>query len=158
MIEVIMETESLARSLREHSLVKGLSDGHVEFLSGCTKNIRVPAGRFVFREGAAADELYLVRSGKIALEVHDGARGAVILETIGGDDALGWAAINPPYRWSIDARAIEPTLLFAINGTCLRQKLDADHTFGYAFTRRLMNEIHERLERARLQTLDVYRV
>lgn len=153
-----METQSLARSLHEHSLVKGLLDGHIEFLSGCTKNVRVAAGRFLFREGTAADELYLVRSGKIALEVHDGARGTVVLESIGADDALGWAALNPPYLWSVDARAVEPTLLFAINGTCLRQKLDADHSFGYAFTKRMMNEIHERLERVRLQALDVYRV
>ena len=153
-----METESLARSLKEHSLVKGLADSHVDFLSGCTKNVRVAAGRFLFREGAAADQLYLVRSGQIALEAHDGARGIVVLETIGGDDALGWAALNPPYRWSLDARAVEPTLLFAIDSACLRQKLESDHSFGYAFTKRLMNEIHERLERIRLQALDVYRV
>lgn len=153
-----METQSLARSLHEHSLVKGLLDGHIEFLSGCTKNVRVAAGRFLFREGSAADELYLVRSGKVALEVHNGAQGTVVLETIGADDTLGWAALNPPYRWSVDARAVEATLLFTINGACLRQKLEADHSFGYAFTKRMMNEIHERLERARLQALDIYRV
>lgn len=153
-----METLSLARSLKEHSLAKGLLDSHIEFLSGCAKNVRIAPGRFLFREGNPADELFLVRSGKIALEVHDGVRGPVILETIGADDTLGWAALNPPYRWSLDARAIEPTLLFSLNGTCVRQKLEADHSFGYAFTRRLMNEIHERLERARLQSLDVYRV
>lgn len=153
-----METQSLARSLKDHSMVKGLLDGHVEFLSGCAKNLRIGSGRFLFREGAEADQLYLVRSGKIALEVHDGARGTVVVETIGADDTLGWAALNPPYRWSLDARALEPTLLFAIDSTCLRQKLEADHSFGYVFTKRLMNEIHERLERARLQALDVYRV
>ena len=153
-----MEKQSLARSLKEHSLVHGLLDGHIEFLSGCARNMRITAGRFLFREGNAADELYLVRSGKIALEVHDGARGPVVLETVGENDALGWAALNPPYRWSLDARAVEPTLLFAINGVCLRQKLEADHSFGYVFTKRLMNEIHERLERVRLQALDVYRV
>lgn len=153
-----METHSLARSLKDHSLVKGLLDGHVDFLSGCTKNVRIASGRFLFREGARADELYLVRSGKIALEVHDGGRGTAVVETIGADDTLGWAAINPPYRWSLDARALEPTLLFAIDSACLRQKLEADHSFGYAFTKRLMNEIHDRLERVRLQALDVYRV
>lgn len=152
-----MDMQSLARPLKEHSLVKGLLDSHVEFLSGCTKNVRIPAGRFLFREGAPADDLYLVRSGKIALELNDGARGTVVVETIGADDTLGWAALNPPFRWSVDARAVEPTLLFAIDSACVRQKLDADHSFGYAFTRRLMNEIHERLERVRLQALDVYR-
>ena len=80
------------------------------------------------------------------------------METVGDDDALGWAALAPPHRWSVDARALEPSLLFAIDATCLRGKLDADPSFGYAFTRRMMNEIHERLERVRLQALDVYRV
>lgn len=153
-----MEKQSLARSLKEHSLVQGLLDGHIEFLSGCARNVRIPSGRFLFREGNSADELYLVRSGKVALEIHDGARGPVVLETIGADDTLGWAALNPPYRWSLDARTVEPTLLFALNGACVRQKLEADSSFGYAFTKRLMNEIHERLERVRLQALDVYRV
>lgn len=138
-------------------MCKELLDSHVEFLAGCVKNVRIPAGKFLFREGKSADELYLVRSGRLAIEIQDGGRGTIVLETIGADDALGWAALNPPYRWTADARATEPTLCFAVDGACLRRKLDADHSFGYAFTRRLLAEIHERLERARLQALDVYR-
>lgn len=152
-----MEKETLARSLKEHSVVKGMLDEHVAFLSGCTKNVRIPAGKFLFREGKTAEHLYLVRTGKLAIEVHDGSRGTIVIETIGPDDAVGWAALNPPFRWGADARAVEPTLVFAIDGECLRKKLDADHQFGYFFTRRLMNEIHERLERVRFQLLDVYR-
>lgn len=151
-----MKEESLFRSLEEHAVIKGLLPSHIEFLSGCTKNVRVAFDQFLFREGQPADELYLVRSGKLAIEVHDGARGPIVVETIGPDDAIGWAALNPPYRWSADARALEPTLVFAIDGACLRHKLDEDHTFGYAFARRLLGEVHERLERVRLQILDVY--
>jgi len=153
-----MEKASLARSLREHSMCKDLLEGQIEFLAGCVKNLRIPAGKFLFREGKSADELYLVRSGKLAVEIQNGGRGTLVLETVGADDALGWAALNPPYRWTADVRAIEPSLVFAVDGACLRQKLDADHSFGYAFMRRLLAEIHERLERARLQSLDVYRV
>jgi CRP/FNR family transcriptional regulator, cyclic AMP receptor protein len=152
-----MDKHSLARSLKEYSLVKGMPDEHVEFLSGCTKNVRIDAGKFLFREGKAAEQLYLVRQGKLAIEVHDGSRGTIVIETIGADDALGFAALNPPFRWGADARAVEPTLVFAVDATCLRKKLDADDQFGHFFTRRLMNEIHERLERVRLQLLDVYR-
>lgn len=151
-----MDKQSLARSLQEHAVVKDMPEEHVAFLAGCAKNIRIPAGKFLFREGKPAEELYLVRSGKLAIEVHDG-RGDIVIETIGPDDAVGWAALTPSSRWGADARAIEPTLVFSINATCLRAKLDADHTFGYLFTRKLMNEIHERLERVRLQLLDVYR-
>lgn len=152
-----MEKESLARSLAQHSLVAGMLDAHVDFLSGCARNLRLPEGEFLFREGQRADELYLIRSGKVALEIHDGARGTTVAETVGGGDALGWSTLFPPYRWGLDARGIEPALLFAIDGACLRDKLEADHDFGYAFTRRLLNEVHRRLQRARLQALDVYR-
>ncbi len=152
-----MEKESLARSIAEHPLVAGMLETHLEFLSGCAKNVRLAEGQFLFREGQRADELYLVRSGKIALELHDGAQGTTVAETVGAGDALGWSTLSPPYRWGLDARGIEPALLFAIDGACLRTKLEADHSFGYAFTRRLLNEVHRRLQRARLQALDVYR-
>ena len=152
-----METESLARSITQHPLVAGMLDAHVEFLSGCAQNVRLAGGKFLFREGQCADTLYLIRSGKIALESHDGARGTLVVETVGAGDALGWSTLFPPYRWGLDARAVEPAFLFAIDGPCLRSKLDADHSFGYEFTRRLLNEVHTRLQRARLQTLDVYR-
>lgn len=151
-----MKVESLARPLSEHSVCRGLLAEHIEFLSGCARQLRVPAGRFLIREGQPADALYLVRVGKLAVEVHDGGRGAIALETVGPDDALGWAALNPPFLWTADARAIEPTVVLAIDAACLRAKLEADHTFGYRFTTRLLAEVYERLERARLQVLDVY--
>jgi CRP-like cAMP-binding protein len=151
-----MEKQSLARSIAKHRLVAGMLDAHVAFLGGCAKNVRVAEGRFLFREGEEAGQLYLVRSGKLALEIHDGARGTLVVETLGAGDAIGWSTLFPPHRWAVDARAVEPALLFALDGACLRRKLEADHSFGYAFTRRLLNEVHHRLERARLQVLDVY--
>lgn len=152
-----MQTESLARSLTQHPLVAGMSEEHVDFLSGCVRNVHLDEGHFLFREGQAADALYLVRDGKVDLEIHDGARGTIMVETLGAGDALGWSTLFPPYRWDLDARGIHSAHLFAIDGACLRAKLEADHDFGYAFTRRLLNEVHSRLQRARLQALDVYR-
>ena len=152
-----METQTLARSLAQHPLVAGMLDSHVEFLTGCAKNVRLQEGRFLFREGQFADELYLVRSGKIALEIDDGGRGTVVIETLGDGDAIGWSTLFPPYRWAVDARALSSAALLAVDGACLRAKLEADHSFGYAFTRRLLHEVHQRLDRARLAALDVYR-
>jgi CRP-like cAMP-binding protein len=151
-----MEFQPIARSLAEHPLVNGMSGAHLDFLSGCARNERLSAGHYLFREGQPADSLYLVRSGKIALEIHDPARGALVVESLGQGDAIGWTTLVPPYRWGVDARAIEPSVLLAIDGKCLRSKLEADHEFGYAFTLRLLHEVHQRLERARLQVLDVY--
>ncbi len=153
-----MDTASLARSLEGHPVLTDLEPRHVEFLSGCTKNVRYEAGQYLFREGEEASHVFLVRKGKISLEIHDATRGIIVVETLHAGDVIGWSAIFPPHRWSIDARPVKDTLVFAIDGTCLRKKLDEDHSFGYAFTRLMLREVHRRLERARLQILDVFRV
>ncbi len=152
-----MATESLARSLSEQAIFAELTSDHVEFLSGCTKNVRCAEGEHLFREGDSADDLYLIRSGKVSLETHDPTRGAMVIETLHAGEILGWSTIFPPHKWLADARATKPTVAYSVDGDCLRTKLDQDHSFGYAFTRLMLKEVHRRLEHARLQVLDIYR-
>jgi CRP-like cAMP-binding protein len=152
-----MKQESLARSLAEHPFVAQLPPAHAQFLSGCTKNLRLAEGNYLFREGDEADQLFLVREGKVSLEIHDPARGTLVVETLHAGEVIGWSVLFPPYRWHLDGRVARPTLLFAVDGECLRDKLERDHEFGHAFTRLLLREVHRRLERVRLQLLDVYR-
>jgi CRP/FNR family transcriptional regulator, cyclic AMP receptor protein len=150
-----MKTQSLARSLAEHPVVASLEPDHVEFLSGCTKNVRYAAKDYLFREGDEADHIYLVRQGKISLEIH-APQGTTVVETLHHGEAVGWSALFPPYQWHVDARAMKEAVVFAIDGACLRKKLQDDHSFGYAFTSTMLRVVHRRLERVRLQVLDVY--
>jgi CRP/FNR family transcriptional regulator, cyclic AMP receptor protein len=152
-----MQVESLARSLAEHAFTAGMAAAELEFLAGCTKNLRFEPGGWLFREGSAADTLFLIRSGRVALESHAPGRGAVKVETCGTGDTLGWSALFEPYVWHLDGRAIDATLTFAVDGRCLRDKMEREPAFGYAITRRLLFQVHKRLERARLQQLDVYK-
>jgi CRP-like cAMP-binding protein len=152
-----MELQNLERSLAEHPFVADLPREQLAFLAGCTANVRFNAGKFLFREDAAADRLFLIRQGKVALEAALPGRGAVQVETLGPGDVLGWSVLFAPYRWHVDGRAIEPTLAFTVDGACLRRKLEESDEFGYALTRRLLYQVHRRLERARLQQLDVYK-
>jgi len=152
-----METHSLARALAQNTLLTKLSMDHLEFLSGCAKNVRISAGEYLFREGEDANELFLIRRGVIALEVYAPPRSTMSAETVGSGDLLGWSVLFPPHTWSIDARVLEDALLFSIDGACLRKKLEADHDFGYHLMRVVLEHVHRRLERLRLQQLDVYR-
>jgi CRP/FNR family transcriptional regulator, cyclic AMP receptor protein len=152
-----LHPESLARSLAEHPFVAGMSAADVEFLAGCTKNERFASGAYLFREDASAETLFLLRDGRVALESHSPGRGAVKLETLGPGEVLGWSAMFEPHRWHVDGRALEAVLAFAVDGRCLRDKMEREPVFGYAVTRRLLYQVHQRLERARLQQLDVYK-
>ena len=53
--------EGLERILSEHPFFEAFPKGHRELLAGCAKNHRFNAGQFLFREGDAANEFFLIR-------------------------------------------------------------------------------------------------
>jgi len=149
--------ENLARLLKEHPFLRGLEDRHLEFLTGCASNVRYAADEFLFKEGQEADASYLLRSGRIALEIAVPGRGPVQIQTVEEGEVLGWSWLFAPYRWQFDARAVEPVRAFALDGNCLRAKCEADHDLGYEMLKRFLYQVHIRLEHTRIQLLDIYR-
>ena len=62
----------------------------------------------------------------------------------------------PPYRWTFDARAVEPTVALMIDAACLRDICDDDPAIGYPLYKRFARLVHDRLVAARLQMIDLY--
>jgi CRP/FNR family cyclic AMP-dependent transcriptional regulator len=149
--------ESLERLLREHPFLRTMPDRHLEFMTGCAANLRFTAGQLLFKEGDPADAAYLVRDGRVALEIHAPGAGSTQIATIERGQVFGWSWLFPPYRWNFDARAIETVRAITFNGECLRGKCEADHDLGYELLKRFLQEIDRSLARAHLQLLDMYR-
>jgi CRP/FNR family transcriptional regulator, cyclic AMP receptor protein len=147
--------ETLEPLLAEHPFLSGLTLSDIQLITGCAKNVRFEAGQMIFREGEDADQFYLIRQGKVSLEVFT-TRGPAPIQTISTGDTLGWSWLIPPYKWRFDARAIEMTLAFALDGKCLRGKCDDDPRLGYELLKRIAAIIADRLHSTRLQMLDVY--
>ena len=149
--------ETLEPIMREHPFLAGLSEQHLRFMAGCAANERFDRGKFLFREGTEADKMYLLRTGRVTLEVFVPGKGEVQVESLDAGDVLGWSCLFPPYRWHLDARVVEPALVLAFDGQCLRPKMEEDKALGYEITRRLLNKVHERLDNVRMQRLDPYK-
>ena len=148
--------EGLERIVKEHPFFGGMQDAFCKLVCGCAKNVRFDAGQYLFHEGEAAEWFYLVRHGRVALQLTAPGRGAVTFQTIGEGDIVGVSWLIPPYRWTYDAKAIELVRAIAIDATCLRQKCEADHDLGYDMMKRFMPILIQRLQATRLQILDVY--
>lgn len=148
--------QTLEPILAAHPFFTGLDARHLQLLVGCATNLRFHADEFLLREGDAANQFYLIRAGKVRLEIATPERGPIAIQTIGEGDILGWEWMTPPYRWSLDGRALEPTRAVALDGACLRGKCDEDHDLGYALFKRFAPIIARRLAATRLQLLDVY--
>lgn len=148
--------ENLKRIVAEHPFCKGLESYYIELLAGCAANVRFEADKYIFREGRESDQFYLVRRGKVALELLAPNRPPIVTETVGAGDVLGWSWIVPPYRWRFNGRAVETVHALALDGKCLRGKCGKNHDLGYELLKRVVSVIGRRLEATRVQILDVY--
>ena len=134
----------------------GLDGAYVELIAGCGSTTGFDAGSYPFREGDQADSFYLIRHGRIALELFAPGRGQMIVSTFGPGEIVGWSWLFPPYRWHFDGRAVEPVRALTFDGACLRDKCEADHTLGYELMKRFASSMLARLQATRVQLLDVY--
>ena len=148
--------EGLERIIREHPFFAGLDEGFCQLVVGCARNVRFEAGQYLFHEGEPADQLYLVRHGRVALEVTMPGRAPVTFQTVPAGEIVGVSWLVAPYRWTYDARALELTRAIAMDATCLRRKCEEDHDLGYELMKRFVPVVVERLQATRLQILDVY--
>ncbi len=148
--------ETLEQILAESSFLQGLQPHHLELITGCASNVRFDGGQYLFHEGEEAEKFFIIRHGRIALEVFTPDRGAITIQTLEPGDILGWSWLVPPYQWRFDAKAVELVRAIALDGKCLRTKCEEDHDLGFDLLKRFAHVIEQRLEATRLQLLDVY--
>ncbi|HDH57071.1 MAG TPA: cyclic nucleotide-binding domain-containing protein [Bacteroidetes bacterium] len=150
--------KTIENILAEHPFFKGLEPKYLKIVVGCASNVVFAPEQIIYREGDPADRFFLIREGKIGLEINVPHKGPVTLQTINEGEILGWSWLMPPYKWRFTSRVYERTRAIALDGACLRKKCDEDHALGYEFYKRFADIIVQRLQATRLQLLDVYGV
>ena len=148
--------ETLQHLIAQHPFFSGLQPEYLELITGCASNIRFDTDSYIFHEGEEAQHFYLLRAGKVGLEVPTPDRGPMTIQTLGEGELIGWSWLVPPYVWRFDARVLELTRAVALDATCLRKKCETDHHLGYELLKRLTVMMEERLQATRLQLLDFY--
>lgn len=152
----MIKLQEIAELLTETEVFEGLDPADLEFIAGCGTNVAFRAGEPIAREGSPAEHFYVIRAGKVALEVAVPQAEALEIETLGPGEVLGWSWLFPPYKWAFDVRAVEQTRAVSLDGTCLRGKCGDDPRLGYELMQRFARVMTARLQATRLQLLDVY--
>ena len=147
---------TIEQYLPDHPFFKGMNAPTLALVAGCATNVSVAAGQYLCREGDPADRFFVVRRGRVAIEVHGPSTGTLVLDTADEGDVVGWSWLVPPYRSTFDARAAEATGVVAFDGACLRGKCDVDPRLGYELMQRVTQVMNERLVAAQVRLLDLY--
>jgi CRP/FNR family transcriptional regulator, cyclic AMP receptor protein len=149
--------EALELALKGHPFARTLSDEQLHALAQCTRRAFFEQGASILREQGDADTLHLIVSGRVVLEQNIPGKGAIQLEELHAGDVLGLSWILPGGRWTLDARAAEPSDVLAVDARLLTKMMDEDPRLGVVMSQHLIQQLYERLVRVRLQRLDLYR-
>ena len=147
---------TIEQYLPDHPFFAGLDPKAVAVVAACATNVSFKTGEFLFREGQSADQFFVVRRGRVALQVHGPAAGTMVVDTADAGDVVGWSWLVPPYHWLFDARAVEPTGAVSFDGACLRDKCEQDPQLGYELMKLVTHVMFNRLVAARVRLLDLY--
>ena len=150
-----MSGRSIADVLAEQPALRGLEPSDIDLLARCGHNAVFDAGTVLAREGEPATRFFVLREGRVGLEMH-APTGPLLVETLGDGDLVGWSWLFEPHRWAFDVVAVERTKAVVIEAACLRDKCEADNALGYALLKRFLPILVQRLQATRLQMLDVY--
>lgn len=142
--------------LGQHAFATGLTTRQLDRLAALAVSIEWPAGCRLFEEGGEATRLWLLRSGRIALDLRVPGRERVIVETLGAGDELGLSWLTPVAQWQFGAIAQLSVSAFEFSSAALVGLCEADHELGYQLTRRLLVTAIARLQAARIRILDLY--
>jgi CRP/FNR family cyclic AMP-dependent transcriptional regulator len=142
--------------LAEHPFFADLADTTIAAVSRCAVEVDFATDEHPFQADEPADHFYVIERGRMAIEIDTPRQGPIVISTLGPGEILGVSWMLPPYRWTFDARAVEPTVALMIDAACLRDICDDDPAIGYPLYKRFARLVHDRLVAARLQMIDLY--
>ena len=147
--------QTIAQYLPEHPFFTGLDPATTDLLAGCAVNIHLRADEPLFQQGTPADHFYLLRHGRIAIEVRTPGH-PMVLDTVEDGDVVGWSWVVPPYLWTFDGCASTDLSAVAFDAVCLRAKCLTHPLLGYDLMMRFVQLMNQRLQSARIRLIDLY--
>jgi len=148
---------SAEEMLSQHPFTRGMDPAQIDRLGGCGEPRTIPAGEYLWRQGNLADTLFIVQSGVVTLEIWIPNQGPLAVETVSGQEVVGWSWFGPPHLWHFDARAVTNVTGLALNGVCVESACELDARLGYELLKRLNVIVATRLQKSRLRLLDLYK-
>ena len=151
-----MTIHTIRDLLAEHPGFRDFDDEALDLIAGCGVNTRFAAGEVMFREGAPADKVLILRRGDAAIEVAAPGRGAITIETVHAGDIVDWSWLLPDRQAMADARAVTDVHAIALDAACVLGKCDDHPGLGYQMFKLWLPHLAQRIRCQRLQLLDLY--
>jgi CRP/FNR family transcriptional regulator, cyclic AMP receptor protein len=142
--------EVTTSALAGHPFLHGMAREHLDALAAAASDVRFPARHRIFEDGGTADRFWLIRSGRVAIDLQVPGEGPRVLETIGMGELLGWSWMFPPYRWTFGAVTLSPLETLEFDAKAVRDCCATDPALGHELTQRVAQVLATRLQATRI--------
>ena len=142
--------------LAQHPVFKEFKPEHIALIASFATTAEYAPQQPVFEQGKRADHFYIVREGRVTVQIPSIDGEPFDIQTLADGSILGWSWLLPPYRWNFDARATTACKIIAVDGEKLRAACEADNALGYRLVKRVAELMAERLHAARMAAVRHY--
>jgi CRP-like cAMP-binding protein len=136
-------------------ILEGLPDQILEKICPMSEKQQFKEREVIFEEGDRADNFYLLKKGKILLEVEVAKQIIISLGSIKSGYSFGWSSLIPGSSHTSYAVCTEPCEVLITPGNKFLELLNEDHTSGHLFMSEVMKILKNRLDRRTGQFLKV---
>lgn len=149
-----MTNPPIEEYLSAEQFFSGLSPEFITFLSGCATERQIESDQLLFRQRERASKFYLIRGGRISIEIPAIMGPTLKVQSLGTGRIVGWSWLIPPYKWNFQARAEVQSKLLEFDGDQVLARCEEEPKFGYEILKRFASLMSERLEAARQSMMD----
>jgi CRP/FNR family cyclic AMP-dependent transcriptional regulator len=136
-------------TLAAQPFLAGLTEHQLSLLAPLSSRSMFHAGNRIFREGAPAEQFWLLTDGRVFLDSEVPGHDNFVLETLRSPAVLGCSWLFPPYRWQLGAVAVNTAQALTFNGPLVRALFQSDPALGLELTTRFLQVMAGRLHVAR---------
>jgi CRP-like cAMP-binding protein len=146
-----MEKQLLAQALSKLRFCATLPDDVLARLASFASLHTYPAGSLLFREGDHNNDLLIVSTGRIELDIDVPPRSGSRILSLGSGELVAWSSVLGDGRMTTSAVTLEDTQIVAISADEVQSACAVNRDFGYFFMRQLACALAERLQATRLK-------
>jgi len=150
------------QALSKFPIFEGLTDDELGRIAALCREKVYEAGTTIHEEGAAAEHLYIVQEGKVALEMElelqpYASPKQTTIEVVTKGEVFGWSALVKPHTRTLSARCMERAKVIVIKGSDLLDLFDSEPHMGHRVLGRVAQIVASRLRDTRQTLTDFLR-
>ena len=109
-----------------------------------------PPDHIIFKEGKPGQNLYFLSKGKIEILFDIDEEGQSHVETISGEEVVGYSALIEPYIYSATMRSLSEIEVLVVDAIALRELMQKDCQFGLMLQQQIIKFLMIRILDLRL--------